>query len=130
MSDWRNLPGPGDPETWPPCTNHPNDPRTPEALPDDECDPEELTERYGALELAEMYQAAASEASWLRIRLRKAERDAARWQEISRHGPLPMQIFDPIVGVITRNGEDADRHVDAAIVERKAQDAAQASLRG
>jgi len=22
--------GPGDPQTWPPCTGHPNDPRTPE----------------------------------------------------------------------------------------------------
>jgi len=24
------MPGPGDPETWGPCTNHPNDPRTPD----------------------------------------------------------------------------------------------------
>lgn len=29
-----NMPGPGDPETWPPCTGHPNDPRTPEAYED------------------------------------------------------------------------------------------------
>ena len=29
---WRNLPGPGDEETWGPCTGHPNDPRTPEAV--------------------------------------------------------------------------------------------------
>jgi len=28
--DFRNLPGPGDPETWGPCLNHPNDPRTPD----------------------------------------------------------------------------------------------------
>lgn len=27
---WRNLPGPGDEETWGPCLNHPNDPRTPD----------------------------------------------------------------------------------------------------
>lgn len=27
-TDWRNMPGPGDPETWGPCTGHPNDPRT------------------------------------------------------------------------------------------------------
>ncbi|MBW1673545.1 MAG: hypothetical protein JRJ45_07830, partial [Deltaproteobacteria bacterium] len=26
-----NMPGPGDEATWGPCTNHPNDPRTPEA---------------------------------------------------------------------------------------------------
>jgi hypothetical protein len=30
-NNWRNMPGPGDPETWGPCTNHPNDPRTPDA---------------------------------------------------------------------------------------------------
>jgi hypothetical protein len=29
-TDWRNMPGPGDPETWGPCTGHPNDPRTPD----------------------------------------------------------------------------------------------------
>ena len=28
--DWRSMPGPGDPETWGPCQNHPNDPRTPD----------------------------------------------------------------------------------------------------
>ena len=27
--------GPGDSVTWPPCMNHPNDPRTPEATDDD-----------------------------------------------------------------------------------------------
>lgn len=27
----RNMPGPGDEESWGPCTNHPNDPRTPDA---------------------------------------------------------------------------------------------------
>jgi hypothetical protein len=26
----RNMPGPGDPETWGPCVGHPNDPRTPD----------------------------------------------------------------------------------------------------
>ena len=26
--DPRNMPGPGDPETWGPCTGHPGDPRT------------------------------------------------------------------------------------------------------
>ena len=26
-----DLPGPGDEITWGPCTNHPNDPRTPDA---------------------------------------------------------------------------------------------------
>lgn len=26
----KNIPGYGDPETWPPCANHPSDPRTPE----------------------------------------------------------------------------------------------------
>ena len=26
--DSRNMPGPGDPETWGPCTGHPGDPRT------------------------------------------------------------------------------------------------------
>ena len=26
-----DLPGPGDMATWGPCTNHPNDPRTPDA---------------------------------------------------------------------------------------------------
>ncbi len=26
--DMKNLPGPGDPETWGPCTGHPMDPRT------------------------------------------------------------------------------------------------------
>jgi hypothetical protein len=30
VKDWRNMPGPGDPETWGPCRNHPNDPRTPD----------------------------------------------------------------------------------------------------
>jgi len=25
-----NIPGPGDPETWGPCTGHPMDPRTPD----------------------------------------------------------------------------------------------------
>ena len=25
-----NMPGPGDPETWPACTGHPNDPRAPD----------------------------------------------------------------------------------------------------
>ena len=29
-----NMPGPGDEETWGPCTNHPMDPRTPEAFED------------------------------------------------------------------------------------------------
>ena len=29
-TDWRDMPGPGDEETWPPCRNHPNDPRTPD----------------------------------------------------------------------------------------------------
>lgn len=29
-TDWRNMPGPGDEETWGPCQNHPNDPRTPD----------------------------------------------------------------------------------------------------
>lgn len=28
--DIRNMPGPGDEETWGPCRNHPNDPRTPD----------------------------------------------------------------------------------------------------
>ncbi len=30
-----NLPGPGDEATWPRCTNHPNDPRTPARRPVD-----------------------------------------------------------------------------------------------
>lgn len=41
MKDWRNMPGPGDPETWPPCTGHPMDPRTPPE-PDFHEDPEYL----------------------------------------------------------------------------------------
>jgi len=28
--DYRNMPGPGDEETWGPCVNHPGDPRTPD----------------------------------------------------------------------------------------------------
>jgi len=126
----RNMPGPGDEETWPACTNHPLDPRTPEPLPDDECDVEELCERYGASDLAVMLQAAFAESNLLRARLRKAEADAARWQEVSRHGPRPMQILDPRLGVITRNGADADRHVDQAIAERKALDVREVELRG
>ena len=125
----RNMPGPGDPETWGPCTGHPMDPRTPESLPDNECDVEELCEHYSERELAEMFQVASKEANDLRARLRKAEKDAARWQEVSRHGPRPMQILDPRLGVITRNGIDADRHVDAAIAERKARDVAEVELR-
>lgn len=35
--------------------------------------------------------------------------DAARWQHVSRRGPMAMQVFD------RRVGEDADRAVDAAI---------------
>ena len=30
MKNLNNLPGPGDPETWGPCTGHPMDPRTPD----------------------------------------------------------------------------------------------------
>ena len=73
MSDWRNMPGPGDPETWPVCTGHPMDPRTPEPLPDEECGVEELCERYSGEELATMLQAVFAEANLLRARLRKAE---------------------------------------------------------
>jgi len=29
-NDYRNMPGPGDEETWGPCVNHPGDPRTPD----------------------------------------------------------------------------------------------------
>ena len=29
-TDMKNLPGPGDEETWGPCTGHPLDPRTPD----------------------------------------------------------------------------------------------------
>ena len=128
----RNMPGPGDPETWGPCTGHPMDPRTPESLPDDECDVEELLERYVASDLAVMFQAALAESNLLRARLRKAEADAARWHEVSRHGPAPMQfVTDRLdLGVFTRNGVDADRAVDAAIARRKAQEAEQAALRG
>ena len=32
QSDWRRMPGPGDEETWGPCTGHPMDPRTPEPI--------------------------------------------------------------------------------------------------
>ena len=131
MTDFRNLPGPGDPETWPACNGDPMDPRTPESLPDDECDVEELCERYGERELAEMYQAAAVEANYLRARLRKIEKDAARWHEVSRHGPAPMQfVTDRLdLGVFTRNGVDADRAVDAAIARRKAADVREVELR-
>jgi hypothetical protein len=30
LSDYRNMPGPNDPECWPACTGHPMDPRTPD----------------------------------------------------------------------------------------------------
>jgi hypothetical protein len=91
---------------------------------------ETLCERYDSSDLAVMLQAAFAENNLMRARLRKAEPDAARWQEVSRHGPRPMQIFDPRLGVITRNGADAGRHVDAAIAERKSVEAAEAALRG
>lgn len=68
-----NCPGPGDPETWGPCTGHPMDPRTPEPIPDDECSAEELCERYDALELAGMLIIANAETNILRARIRKAE---------------------------------------------------------
>lgn len=32
----RDIPGPGDPETWPPCNGHPLDPRTPDMYPTDD----------------------------------------------------------------------------------------------
>jgi len=32
--DFNHMPGPGDEATWGRCTNHPNDPRTPELIPD------------------------------------------------------------------------------------------------
>ena len=127
-----NMPGPGDPETWPRCTGHPMDPRTPEQdydamTPDEQI--EELCETYSDRELAEMYQLSVLECDLLRARLRKAEADAARWLEVSRHGPAPMQfVTDPELGVFTRNGADADRHVDAAIVERRQRKAAEAAM--
>lgn len=81
---------------------------------------ESLADDYAAADLATMYLTATLQIDVLRAQIRNAERDAARWLEVSRHGPAPMQIMDPAVGVITRNGADADRHVDAAIAERKA----------
>ena len=38
MSMNARLPGPGDESTWPACTGHPNDPRTPEAPDYEELD--------------------------------------------------------------------------------------------
>lgn len=35
------APGPGDPETWGPCTGHPLDPRTDDDEWSDECDEDE-----------------------------------------------------------------------------------------
>jgi hypothetical protein len=43
-TDYRNLPGPGDEETWGPCLNHPNDPRTPDWSGDIEVKQEEVYE--------------------------------------------------------------------------------------
>ena len=80
MSNWRNLPGPGDPETWPACTGDPMDPRSPERPAFEDLTPEqqldELCELYDARELAAMLQVAQLECDLLRARLRKAERNA------------------------------------------------------
>ena len=60
----RNMPGPGDPETWPACTGHPMDPRSePREWDDLTTDEkiEELVEQYEARELARMYLKAKGE---------------------------------------------------------------------
>ena len=54
-----NMPGRGDQETWPACTGHPNDPRTPEP-PEWEAmtreqQVEDLVQNFSAVELATMY---------------------------------------------------------------------------
>lgn len=43
-----NIPGPGDPETWGPCTNHPLDPRTPDAQFDEDVIEEKRLEMANA----------------------------------------------------------------------------------
>ena len=54
-----NMPGRGDQETWPACTGHPNDPRTPEPLEWEamtrEQQVEDLVQNFSAVELATMY---------------------------------------------------------------------------
>ena len=63
MTNWRNMPGPGDPETWGPCTNHPNDPRT----PDDTGRFEEVRERMTDERVADL--------KWYREALAEIEED-------------------------------------------------------
>lgn len=55
----RNLPGFGDEATWPPCTNHPNDPRTPSAI-DEATEREERRYEYRC-QLLEEAEAGAGE---------------------------------------------------------------------
>ena len=74
------MPGPGDPETWPPCANHPNDPRTPQREYDELDDEEQieaLADEYSATELARMAHELRLECNLLRARLASADRDAA-----------------------------------------------------
>lgn len=42
----RNMPGPGDEITWPPCTGHPGDPRTDDLFPPEEDESEDLESEY------------------------------------------------------------------------------------
>jgi hypothetical protein len=62
-TDWRNMPGPGDPETWGPCQNHPNDPRTP--------DDTERVERV----TAEIIAKRMNDVGWFREALAEADDD-------------------------------------------------------
>lgn len=89
-----NLPGYGDPQTWPACTNHPNDPRTDgdgreewesnrcfvEFIDGDEIE-EILTELlYGKPEIAKFRIEKSTESAyqkWLAAEKHQAEEDLA-----------------------------------------------------
>ena len=104
MNNWRNMPGPGDPETWPACTGHPMDPRTPAEVPFDERSREAqleiLVERFTREELAEKYIKEVELNAKLMSRLAKARGDRDRLADLMQR-LIPLLDLDDLHSVMS-----------------------------
>jgi len=87
------MPGPGDPETWGPCTNHPNDPRTPD-------DTVRLEEKE-----AEIIQARLIDIGWFREAIAEADDEQIE------------QLMKLVAANVCKEGADIANHINRIVSE-------------